>query len=144
MNQYSLESIEDETFSMFTCFQNSKMPNDEAATFQYLRWDDKFLKEKPYQVLSGITNRSVELQATNIEFENGAQEELVKDVRGLETRYSLDEHGFSYHNLEHVFQAFHDREKVEQEYIPGVVEPFLKQHVQGADRVVVFDWHVRD
>jgi hypothetical protein len=116
-------------------------PLYETATFEYLKWQDKYLKEKPYQILSGLDPGETSISNSNLIFETGPLER-VRDVRGEEGNYCLDEHGFAFRKVDSTFWNFDDREKVERDFIPNVVEPFILENVGGANRIVVFDWHV--
>src|ERR1051326_2814866 len=112
----------------------------ETAKFQYVKWDDKYLSEKPYRILSDLPEHK-SVPQTNIAFEESECEENVTDIRENPSAYTLDSNGFSVHTVESDFSSWFDQEKVEAEYIPQVVEPFLRRHVSNAAKIIVFDWH---
>ena len=114
----------------------------EAAKFEYIKWSDTFKKEKPYQILSGLAKSST-ISNTNITFEQSEVEEKVTDIRQNHDAYSLDSNGFNVHTISSDFADWSNQAKVESEYIPQVIEPFLRKHVEDVSQVVVFDWHVR-
>ncbi|KAF2739370.1 hypothetical protein EJ04DRAFT_508670 [Polyplosphaeria fusca] len=114
----------------------------QVAKFHYLRWDDKFTHEKPYSILSGISDDSPVLKS-NVSFEENPNEETITDMREAPHSYSLDTHGFNFHQVQSSFANWFDREQVESVFIPQVVEPFLKKHVPNAHRIVVFNWRLR-
>jgi hypothetical protein len=50
----------------------------------------------------------------------------VLDVTGEESKFSLDSHGFQYHNHESHEKEFHDEEKLKTDYFPEC-EQLLKE-----------------
>ena len=112
-----------------------------SAVFNYIRWQDKFRHEKPYEIESTKSTAPGSIPLTNIEGWD-PEEQLVTDVRRDELSYNLDDHGFTYLNLQNSFSAFYDRKRVQEEYIPHVVEPFLLKNADNATRVFVFNWRV--
>jgi hypothetical protein len=114
----------------------------ETTKFQYVKWDDKYLNEKPYRILFSSPSEHNSVPQTNIVLEQSEWEEDVTDIRENPSTYTLDTNGFSVHTVESDFSSWFDQEKVETEYIPQVVEPFLRQHVREAAKIIVFDWHV--
>ncbi|OAL45364.1 hypothetical protein IQ07DRAFT_684291 [Pyrenochaeta sp. DS3sAY3a] len=118
------------------------MVQHETARFQYLKWDEKFRTEKPYQILSGLSESS-SVSRTNVTFEQAEQEEKVTDIRENPDAYSLDTTGFAVHRIENGFLDWFNEQRVESEYIPQYVVPFLRQHVKDATRIIIFDWHLR-
>jgi hypothetical protein len=113
----------------------------EATRFQYLKWNVIFNEEKPYQILSGRSEHTT-ISNTNVTFEDSAQDERVTDIREDPNSFSLDVNGFSAHKIDSKFSEWSDKERVESEYIPQVVEPFLRTHVDEATEIMVYDWHV--
>ncbi|KAB5562831.1 hypothetical protein GE09DRAFT_761510 [Coniochaeta sp. 2T2.1] len=113
---------------------------DEYHRLRYALWDDRFYHEKPYTIVSHLPQLDESRQA-NIKFGEGP-DELITDVRGKEGEFSLDNNGFAF--VSHAFPKFDptDAESVEKNMYP-VFEEFLKQHVQGVDRVHFFDYRVR-
>ncbi|KAH7061984.1 methyltransferase CmcJ [Paraphoma chrysanthemicola] len=114
----------------------------EATRFQYMKWDEKFAREKPYQIISGLS-KSSPISNTNINFEQSASEEKVTDIRECPEAYSLDVNGFNVHTICSDFTEWTNRARVETEFIPNIVEPLLREQVGERSRIVVFDWHLR-
>jgi hypothetical protein len=54
---------------------------------------------------------------------------------------TLDGNGFCFRNIPRKFNAWDSRQRVEEEYLPEVVE-LLKREVPGVDEVGIFDWRV--
>lgn len=67
---------------------------DERAHLSYIQWHDKYYREKPYQVFVPLPEGVPEERASNIEFALG-DEEIVRDIRGADAKFTLDEHGFT-------------------------------------------------
>lgn len=68
-------------------------------------------------------------------------EEIIHDIRGHEEDFNIDDHGFQFEKYDFSALDTHDSEKVERIYKPEV-EAFLKQYIEGADRVEFFDFRV--
>ena len=121
----------------------SPPPNHISTKLNYLVWQPKYAYEKPYEIASRPDSSSHSLiPTTNLVFSSNSPE-LVHDVRGTEHLYSLDTHGFLFRKgPESDFRDFYDRKRVERDYLPKVVQPWLEATVEGANRVAIFDWHV--
>lgn len=112
----------------------------ERTKLMYLRWEDKFNSEKPYQIVSENIPELDRLARSNIAMMEGP-EEFIEDIRGRETAFGLDENGFMV--LKHTFPAidYQRHQDVEEIYKPEV-ERLLKRNVEGVDKVVFFNWRV--
>lgn len=97
-----------------------------------------YQREKPYQILSHLPNLG-NTAPSNLEFE--ALEEDVEDIRLTDRRFTLDDNGFCHAIAPTLFTDWDSRPKVEEHYLPEV-KSLLKQLVEGADEVEVFDWRV--
>ena len=106
----------------------------------YLQWEDRFNREKPYQIVSENITELDGLARSNIAMMEGP-EELIEDIRGRETTFSLDENGFKI--LKYTFPAidYQRHQDVEEIYKPEV-EKLLRRNVEGVDKVVFFNWRV--
>ena len=106
----------------------------------YLRWDDRFRTEKPYQVVSENIPGLQHIPKQNIQMIEGP-EELITDIRGFESAFNLNDHGFQI--LQHHFPDldYQHLEDVEHTYKPEL-ERLLKQSVAGVDQVAFFNWRV--
>jgi hypothetical protein len=113
------------------------MPNHQKTQLCYIQWQDDFRTQKPYQMLMDVpegfpkSNFSVSPEP----------EQIIHDLRGQETDFSLDDHGFC---VENDMQEDLDwnRETVESEYF-SQVEAILKRAIGPDIRVHIFDWRVR-
>ncbi|KAI1409003.1 hypothetical protein F5Y13DRAFT_182363 [Hypoxylon sp. FL1857] len=105
---------------------------------RFLKPLEKYQHEKPYWLFVAKPN---EADMTNVALE-AVPGIHVHDVRGEEENYKLDEHGFQFvsHGLD--FEAFHDNQRIEREYLPQVEEMILK-NIPYAEKVFVFNWRVR-
>ena len=106
----------------------------------YLQWEDRFNREKPYQIVSENITELDGLARSNIAMIEGP-EELIEDIRGRETTFSLDDNGFKI--LKYAFPAidYQRHQDVEEIYKPEI-EKLLKRDVEGVDKVVFFNWRV--
>lgn len=107
----------------------------------YLLWDDKFKREKPYQIVSENIPELDHLARSNIQMVEGP-EELIEDIRGREESFTLDNHGFQI--LKNRFSTidYQISEEVETIY-QHEVESLLKDSIAGSNKIVFFNWRVR-
>lgn len=112
----------------------------ERRHLMYLQWDEKFRKEKPYQIVSENIPELDHLARSNIKMAAGP-EELITDIRGREETFSLDDNGFRI--MKHQFSPinYQSNEDVENVY-KSDVESLLKEKMSGVDKVVFFNWRV--
>ena len=115
---------------------------DEKARFRFLKWQDIYKKEKPFQVYIDLPKDAPDQRKHNLVFEEG-EETVVHDVRGREGMYTLDKNGFSYitHASELRESQFYDREAVEGTYLPEC-EKLIRLSLGGVDQICIFDWRV--
>lgn len=117
----------------------SRTPSHDAvATLQYLKWQDLYLVEKPYQVFCPLANESA--SRSNLVFEDGP-EETIRDARGLEGQFDLDQHGFVYGTIGIDSTVFQNEDSIEARYLPRVRE-FIYQKLGDAKEIYFFDWQV--
>ena len=118
--------------------QKYPQPKHEQAPLAFLKWISVYNHAKPFQV---FTRLPLGVPSTNLVFESD-EDITIEDLRSQEKKFNLDDHGFQLCVKTSKFQAFDDAEKVEDIYIPEV-EALIRKHVDGADRIVFFDWRVR-
>lgn len=111
---------------------------DESVKLSYLQWQEKYLAEKPYQVFVPLPMGVPEENASNLVFRLG-DEEVIRDIRGSSTSFSLDEHGFAIGSMDMSPHLFSEVE-ITNEYIPRTCE--LVKEAVNADLVIPFDWRV--
>ena len=118
----------------------TKSPPVEAS-LTFLKWQDLFAKEKPIQVLDAHKAASDQKAAT-ITFHDSV--ELVDDVRGRESDFSIDIQGFEYHKHASKVKPhqFQDKDYVDAHYLPEC-EELLKERFEGVDRIHFLYWRVR-
>ena len=110
---------------------------NERAYLAFLKWVPLYEKQKPFQV---FTSLPLGVSSTNLVFEE--EEELeIQDMRGQEFHFKLDEHAFQLCKADMHFTAFHDAAQIEQVYLPAV-RTLIEEHIQGADKIIFFDWRV--
>ncbi|KAH8649068.1 hypothetical protein BX600DRAFT_474476 [Xylariales sp. PMI_506] len=111
------------------------------GTFDYLKKLDLYATEKPYEILVPMSLfPDANIPKTNLAFETVEVE--IKDVRGREDHYSLDNNGFAFTKHDAPTIDFSDREAIEQEHISGV-QQLLRRQIPGIKRLFSFDWRVR-
>ncbi|KAI0101704.1 methyltransferase CmcJ [Nemania sp. FL0031] len=114
------------------------------ATVNYIKELPIYNEEKPFQILMPIPPDAEDQRTSNIEFEK--KEQIFNDIRGQEDQFGLDDDGFQ---IVHSPTALHPFDATNQDfiktrYLPEVDE-ILRRHVPGGfDRVLFFDWRVRD
>lgn len=114
-------------------------------TFHYLVWDSIYEIEKPFQIYSDVPPEAEDQRQTNLKFELAPTAEIIQDVRGRESLFTLDSHGFQYtkHHSNVSESEFRDGTAVEDRYLPEC-ELVLKQQLDGVDEILLFDWRVSD
>lgn len=104
-------------------------PEHERRQLMYLQWEDKFKKEKPYQIVSENIPELDGLARSNINMIEGP-EELIENIRGRESTFTLDQNGFQI--LTHQFPSidYQSNDEVENMYEPEI-ERLLKEEVSA-------------
>jgi hypothetical protein len=115
------------------------MPNTVAGRVKFIQWQELYEYEKPFQIFIDPPKGAKDQRTTNLIYEDRTIN--VVDIRGEESTYSLDDHGFTYRHHESTFDDFEKRDAVETEYLPEM-ERVLKSEVDGVDKVYFFDWRV--
>jgi len=116
--------------------------NTITASLRYLKWQELYNKEKPFQIFLDIPAEAEDQRESNLAFEE--VEHQITDIRGKEKEFSLDKNGFQFAHMPVGERELNikDRQLVEFEYLPKV-EKLVKTEVAGADKVFIFDWRVR-
>lgn len=111
---------------------------DESVQLSYLQWQEKYHIEKPYQVFVPLPEGVPDEKASNLEFYL-AEKEIVRDIRGTDTNFTLDKHGFTIRTMD-ISPHLLSETEINNRYIPATCE-FVKEIIK-ADRVIPFDWRV--
>ena len=111
---------------------------DQTIMLSYLQWQEKYLVEKPYQVYGPLPASVPEEIATNLVFRR-ADPEVIRDIRGSSTNFTLDEHGFTACSMDTSPHPLSETEII-NDYIPKTCE--LVKKAVNAECVVPFDWKV--
>ncbi|KAF2265187.1 hypothetical protein CC78DRAFT_600337 [Lojkania enalia] len=112
----------------------------ELAAIQFVKWQELHLKEKPFMLFIDLPADAPDQRKTNLVFET--QHVSVKDIRGEQKTFTLNENGFMYTALEG-FEDLTTKEEVESQYLPAI-EELLKREVEGADKVFIWHWRMRE
>lgn len=115
-------------------------PSSVKASIKYIKWQELYEKEKPFQIFIDIRKDAVDQRYHNLVFEN--KQETFFNIRGREQEFRLDDHGFAYHHHHFNFDDYEDRVSVESSYLPQV-ESFIRNEVEEVDKVFFFDWRLR-
>ncbi len=109
---------------------------DTIGSFFYFKWNDLYRTEKPYVMFVDCPEG---FPSTNYESERGASEP-IKNLRGLEDQFNLDNHGFALrkHALQIDTVA---ADVVENSYLLSF-EQLLKDELGADCRIMWFDWRV--
>ena len=113
---------------------------DKSIQLAYLQWQDKYLVEKPYQVFVPLPVGVPEESAKNSAFDLG-DEEVIRDIRSSNTKFTLAEQGFTTCRMEMSPHLFSETEII-NDYIPATCE--LVKAAVDAETVIPFDWRVRN
>lgn len=114
----------------------------ERGIFRYLKWQELYKVEKPFQVLIDLPEDAELKRQTNMEFEDGS-EMTITDIRAVQSRPQIDTHGFTYayHDSSLTEDQFLDKVNVESIYLPEC-EALLRSSLDGVDEIHFFNWLV--
>ena len=107
-------------------------PRNVDASFKFIKWQELYQTEKPFQIFANIPDDAEDQRLTNVDWED--KPVRVVDIRGCESEYNLDANGFEVVSHESRTHDFTNREVIEKEYLPEV-EDLLKEQLDGVDRV---------
>jgi len=110
---------------------------EEKARFKYIKWDPKFVFEKPYVLMPKAPD---DFPIANFTNEDGCVES-VQDIRGNEQLFDLDQHGFAVRTYGES-DSF-DLSSVDSDYIPSI-HKLLKKDFGPNTEVITSDWRVRN
>ncbi|PYH62040.1 uncharacterized protein BO96DRAFT_428776 [Aspergillus niger CBS 101883] len=121
------------------------------ARLTYLQWQPSYTHTRPYRigVFSGRRKRNADRdKTTNLVFHVADHPETIRDIRGLidAPPFDLDINGFAYKRCPPPAitkpYEYSDPQKINDIFLPEC-EAILKEHVNGADEVKIFDWKIR-
>ena len=97
--------------------------------------------EKPFSINIPV-DRIPGARQSNVEYEY-VEDISVTDIRGIESQFSLDTHGFEVvqQELPYAYDDFEDTSVITRTYVQ-YMETWLKEHFQ-AEKVLIFDHQVR-
>lgn len=107
-------------------------PRDMEASFKFIKWQDLYETEKPFQIFANLPDDATDKRFSNLDWEDTPTR--VADLRGCEEQYSLDANGFTVVKHKSRTSSFADRESIEREYLPEV-EALLRERLEGVDKV---------
>lgn len=111
------------------------------STIRYLQWKALYLEEKPYELfLPPADYATSRVARSNLAFETKTVQ--IHDVRGQQSGFNLDHHGFTFVKHKSSFCELDDRETIVKHYIPEA-ESLLRTVVGSVNSMVCFDWKVK-
>jgi hypothetical protein len=117
----------------------ARQPQDVSAPVKYIKWQSLYEKERPFYSFVEVPKDVPDQRTTNIVYED--RDTFFHDTRGEQSKFTLDNHGFTFRRHEFDFDDWENQQKVEEEYLPEV-ERIIKTNVEGADKIFFFDWRV--
>src|ERR1700759_3405009 len=69
-------------------------------------------------------------------------EEVLNDVRGRETEFTLDDNGFCYIHAPTKFTNWSSQPAIAKDFLPEM-EQMLKREIDGCDEVIFYDARIR-
>lgn len=121
---------------------DEEAPGHQSARLKYIKWDPKYLREKPFQLYADIPVDAPNSLRGNVAFEEGPVEK-IQDVRAEGEEFTLNTHGFVFSNFQTSFTDWEDNDAVHTDFYREM-QQLLKQRVDGADLVHVFEHRVSD
>lgn len=114
--------------------EDKKAVNDVQVQLHYLKDDPLYETTKPLQIVPEWRDTE---RMTNVQLEPGP-EETLRDVRGREENFSLDEHGFKYVYAPTTFKDWSSQPEIGKVHLPEL-ENLLRKEVEGADEILFYD-----
>ena len=114
-------------------------PSSCTSSIKYLKWQQIYEYEKPFHIFIDIPEDAKDQRETNLVYEDREQD--FYDIRGRETQFNLDEHGFAYSRVTDNFDEFNNCEAIELEYLPHV-ERLIRQNLDEVDEVFLLGFRV--
>lgn len=112
-----------------------------TAQLGFIQDLDLYAKEKPYWLFIGKPRDKLDVEPTNVKLDT-VRDIPLHDVRGKESQYNLEQHGFKFIKNHHTFKQFHDQDQIVADYLPQV-EELIKRHVPYAEKIHIYDWRVK-
>lgn len=118
--------------------ENEKHGRNVQVQLQYLKDLDLYKTVKPLQITPNFADRE---RRTNIVLSPG-EIETITDVRGSDTAFSLDDHGFTYVKDPTMVKDWTSQPTIARDYLPEM-ERLLRREVGGCDEIIFYDARVR-
>jgi len=112
----------------------------QAVALKYIKWDDKYLHEKPFQLYVDIPIEVPNSVRGNVSFEDGPVEQ-IQDARGKSGELTLDSHGFAFIDFATEFSSWEDPAAVQRDFYDEISK-LLKERVEGGDFIHPFEYRV--
>ena len=112
---------------------------DVIAPVHFIKWLPLFEHEKPFNIFINLPKDAADTRTNNLEF--NVIDTAFQNVRGRESDFSLDDHGFEFLNYPHDFVDFGNRHAVETIYLPRI-EKMVRKRIPDAEEIALFEWRV--
>ncbi|KAI1074906.1 hypothetical protein F5B20DRAFT_585740 [Whalleya microplaca] len=109
------------------------------AEIAFLRWNDIYNIEKPFQIFINLPSDAEDKRSTNLMWEKRSK--LVRDLRNLKP-FNIDESGFTFLRQPSRLTDFTNKENIITTYLPEV-EQIIRAQIKGVERLFIFDWRLR-
>lgn len=111
---------------------------DDMATINYAKRLPVYEKEVPYQIISDFPG---DHKKTNLEFGPAPVAGTIRDIRGRESDFTVDSHGFQVCRQKTAVEGWTNKDVIETQYY-AEREQLLKAELDGVDEVFFYDWRV--
>lgn len=112
---------------------------DVIAPVHFIKWLPLFEHEKPFNIFINLPKDAEETRTNNLEFD--VIDTVFHNIRGQESDFSLDDHGFQFIKYPHDFEDFGSRNAVETIYLPRI-EKMARERILDAEEIALFEWRV--
>jgi len=113
--------------------------SDVTAPVHFIKWLPLFKHEKPFNIFINLPKNAEDTRTNNLEFD--VIDTTFHNIRGQESDFSLDDHGFQFIKYTHDFEDFENRNAVETVYLPQV-EQMVRENIPDAEEIALFEWRV--
>ncbi|KAJ5088453.1 hypothetical protein N7456_012069 [Penicillium angulare] len=114
-------------------------PCDAITTLRFLKWQDLYLREKPFQLFCPLSD--LDAARSNLAFEERSGV-VINDARGKESEFDLDKQGFAFTNLEVDSSVFSNASSITETYLPKV-KSLIQEKLKDVLEIRIFDWQIR-
>jgi hypothetical protein len=108
---------------------------------KYIKWNDKYVREKPFQLCADIPVGIPNSVRGNVAFEDGPAERILDTRARFGDMAMLDSHGFAFTSFKTKFTEWEDPIAVQDRFYKEIVE-LLRSKVEDACSIHPFEYRV--